>query len=284
MRYPPLMKRSRAVLWSLLLVPTGSAAGELELGVFAGQSIPTYEQTFSYDPGAFHLPTTLPGVSIVEQGTFGLTARGGLAAGASLTYFPADAFGIEARFDTVGINVDATGVRYVATVAIPPLPPFTANLDLPPGSVAVDRFTPLSLGLKLRTPGHVRFSLSVGGSYLPKAEATVTQSLAVGLSRFGPPIEVARASIRAVALPSEGQGRWGVTGAVGLQVPLGATVSFQAEGRAFRFQKQTLGWELVEPVANPALDEILRGAVERLDPVEFNPTFYQATAGFAFRF
>lgn len=268
----------------MLLVPAGVAAGELELGVFAGPSIPTYEQTFTYNPGAFHFPTTLPGVSIVEQGTFGLTARGGLAAGASLTYFPAEVFGIEARVDSVSINVDATGVRYVASVTIPPLPPFSASVDLPPGVVAVDRLTPLSFGLKLRTPGHVRLSLSVGGSYLPKAEATVTQSLAVGLGRLGPPIEVTQASIRAVALPSEGQGRWGVSGAVGLEVPLGARVSLQVEGRAFRFQKQTLSWELVEPTANPAIDDLLRAAVGRLDPVEFNPTFYQVTAGFAFRF
>ena len=55
-------------------------------------------------------------------------------------------------------------------------------------------------------------------------------------------------------------------------------------GGDFRFQKQTLGWELVEPAAIPAVDELLKDAVARLDPVEFNPTFYQATAGFAFRF
>jgi hypothetical protein len=278
------MKRSRLVLLSALLVPAGTAAGELELGVFAGPSIPTYEQTFSYNPGAFHFPTTLPGVSIVEQGTFGLTARGGLAAGGSLAYFPADAVGIEARLDTVSIDVDATGVRYVATVAFPPLPPFTASLDLPPGVVDVDRLTPLSLGLKLRTPGRVRLFLCVGGSFLPKVAATATQSLAVGLSRFSVPIDVTRASIRAMALPGEDQRRWGLTGAVGLQVPLGVKISFQAEARAFRFQKHTVEWELVEPAAVPVVDELLRDAVARLDPVEFNPTFYQVTAGFAFRF
>jgi len=280
------MRRSRAFFILALLGPVGAAGGELELGVFAGPSIPTYEQTFSYDPGAFSFPTPLPGVSISQQGSFALTAKGGLAAGASLTFFAADVVGVEARVDSVGLRVDATGVRYNVTVSnsLLPIPPFTANLDLPPGVVDVDRLTPISLGLKLRTSGRVRLIFSAGGSYLPEVGATATQSLAIGLTRFIPPIDVAQASIRATARPGEGQGRWGVTGGVGFQVPLGTKASFQVEARGFRFQKQTLGWELVEPAAIPAVDELLKDAVARLDPVEFNPTFYQATAGFAFRF
>jgi hypothetical protein len=278
------MSRLRVAFIGLLLAPAAASAGELELGVFAGRAFPTYEQTFDYNPGAFHYPIPYPGLSIAEQGAFGLTAKGGLAAGASLAFFPVDAIGIEARFDTLGINVDATGVSYVATVTLQPLPPFTASLALPPGIATVDRLTPLSFGLKLRTPGRVRLSLSVGGSHLPKVGATVTQSLAVGLSRFSPPIDVTRASVRAAALPGEGQGKWGVTAAVGLKVPLAATVSFQMEARAFRFQKQTLGWELVEPVAVPFIDDFLKNAVSQLDPVEFNPTLYQVTAGIALRF
>jgi hypothetical protein len=277
------MSRSRVVLWALL-VPAAASAGELELGVFVGRSIPTYEQTFNYDPGAFYPPTPLPGVSLTEQGSFGLTARGGLAAGGTLAFFPTDFVGIEARLDTVSIKVDATGVRYVATVTFAPLPPFTASLDLPPGVVQVDRLTPLSLGLKLQTPGRVRMFVSAGASYLPKTAATATQSLAVGLSRFSPPIEVRQASIRAAALPGEGQGRWGLTAAIGLRVPLAARISLQGEARAFRFQKQTLGWELVDTAAVPFVDDLLRDAVSRLDPVKFKPTFYQATAGLTLRF
>ena len=234
------MKRSRAFFILALLSPAGAVAGELELGVFAGPSIPTYEQTFNYNPGEFSFPTPLPGVSIAQQGSFGLTAKGGLAAGASLAFFATDAIGIEARVDTVGLRVDATGVKYDVTVSnsLLPIPPFTANLELPPGVVDVDRLTPISLGLKLRTPGRVRLVISAGGSYLPEVSATATQSLAVGLTRFIPPLDVAQASIRATARPGEGQGRWGVTGGVGLQVPLGAKASLQVEARAFRFRSR----------------------------------------------
>jgi hypothetical protein len=279
------MRGSRAVFLLVVSSPVAALAGEWELGVFAGPSFPTYEQTFAYDAGDLHAPVPLPGVSIREDGSFGLTAKGGLAAGGALAFFPTDAVGIEARVDTVGIRVDATGVHFTATVttAFPPLPSFTASIDLPPGQVDVDRLTPISLGLKLRTPGRVRLVLSAGGSYLPEVGATATQPLGVALSRYVPPFDVSQASIRAVARPGEGRGRWGGTAGVGLQVPLGDKASFQAEARAFLFEDHVLGWELVEPVTGP-FSELLRDGVARIDPVEFKPTFYQATAGFAFRF
>jgi hypothetical protein len=268
-----------------LLVPAGAVPAELELGLFAGRSLPRYDQRFNYDPGSLSAPVPLPGVVITQRGTFGLVANGGLAAGVSLAFFPADAFGFEARLDTVGLRVDATGVRYAATVTstVPALPSFTANLELPPGVVDVDSLTPYSVGLKVRSPGRVRFFLAVGGSRLPKVGVTATQALATGLSRFSPPI-AARATIRTAALPSKSQGRWGLTAGAGFQVPLGAKASLQAEARAFRFQRQALGWELVELAPSPVEIELVRDGVAALDPVDFNPTFYQATAGFVLRF
>jgi hypothetical protein len=283
-RYSRFVKSARVVLCVLLLAPAGAIAGELELGLFVGRAIPTYEQTFDYNPGAFLPPTPLPGLSLAQQGSFGLTARGGLAAGGSLAFFPADFMGIEARLDTVNIKVDATGVRYVATLSVAPLPPFTTSLDLPPGVVQVDRLTPLSLGLKLQTPRRARGFVSAGISYLPKTAATVTQSLAIGLDGFSAPISVKQARIRAAALPGDRQGRWGLTAGIGLQVPMGSRVWLEAEARAFRFRTQSVGWELVETAGVPFVDDLLENAVSRLDSVDFKPTFYQATAGLAFRF
>jgi hypothetical protein len=263
-------------------------AGDVELGVFVGRSIPTYEQSFSYDPGRFLPPTPapVPSLTVAQEGTFGLTARGGLAAGASLALYVADAVAFEARIDTVDLSVDATGVRYTATLssAVLPIPPVTATLDLPPGEVDVARLTPFSLGLKLRTPGRARFYLSAGVSYLPRLEATASQSLAVGLTRITPSIEVIEAGVRASADPAEGAGRWGVTGALGLQVRLGDNASLLAEARAFRFPERILTWELARPTDVPLVDGLLRDAIARLEPIELSPTFYQATAGIAFRF
>jgi opacity protein-like surface antigen len=268
----------------VLLVPAGAVAGEWELGVFAGRSLPSYEQTFNYNPGSFGFPIPLPGVSVIEQGSFGLTARGGLAAGASLAYFPKGAFGIEARLDTASVNVDATGVRYVATVSAAPLASFTTSVDLPPGVVSVDRLTPISLGFRLRSPGRIRAFVSAGGSFLPKIGATVTQSLAISQNDTGAPTSAPQASIETVSLPGKNRGRWGVTAGAGLQIPLAGKVSFQAEARVFRFQKQAFGWQLVGPVPPTPLGGAVTNAVAALDPVEFNPTFYQVTAGFNLRF
>jgi Outer membrane protein beta-barrel domain len=281
------MGRSRVVFVWALLVPAGAAAaGELELGVFAGRAFPTYEQTLNYNPGSFSPPIPLPGISIAQQGTFGLSAKGGLAIGASLAFFPADVFGLEARVDTVGVRGDATG-RYTATVTSAFLPSsFTASLDLPPGQVDVNRLTPVSLGLKLRTPGRVRLLVSIGGSYLPKLEATVTEPLAIQLSRFSLPIDVNKVSVVARAQPGEGGGRWGVTAGAGLQIALGRKASFQAEARVFRFRKHTLVWELGgDSTPQTSLEEeLLKSGLAALDPVEFNPTLFQATVGFALHF
>jgi hypothetical protein len=283
-RYPRLVRTSRVVPLALLLVPACASSGELELGLFAGRAIPTYEQTFDYDPGAFLPPTPLPGLSLTQQGSFGLTARGGLSAGGSLSFFPTGFVGVEARLDTVQVKVDASGVRYVATVSVPPLPPFTASLDLPPGVVDVDRFTPLSLGLKLRTPGRVRLFVSAGASYLPRAEATATQSLAIGLDGFGSPFEARQVRIRTATPPGQSPGRWGVTAGIGLRLPVGSRIGVEAEARAFRFSTQTYEWKLVEAAGVPFVDDLLRDAVSRLEAVKLEPTFYQATAGLSFRF
>ena len=259
----------------------------MELGLFGGWSIPTYEQTFTYNPGLFSAPIPLPGISIAQQGSFGVTAKGGFSIGGAVAYFPWDAVGFEARLDSVGIQAEATGVKYTATLSSALLPgsSFTASVDLPPGSVDIDRLNPISLGVKLRTHGHVRGFLSLGGSYLPKAEATLSQPLAVQLGNFRPPIEAITVNIRAEAQPGANQSRWGLTAGAGLQVALGARVSFQAEARAFRFQKHTLAWGLGDYTPQTPLEELLlKAGLASLDPVEFNPTFYQATAGVALRF
>ena len=94
---------------------------------------------------------------------------------------------------------------------------------------------------------------------------------------------VARAGIRAAPAVGETQGRWGGTAAARSELPLGARTSFQVEARAFRFEAVTLRWQLVEPAAGPFSD-LLKEGVARIDPITFEPTFYQATAGIAIRF
>jgi len=59
-----------------------------------------------------------------------------------------------------------------------------------------------------------------------------------------------------------------------------------ADGRYFHFRRQTLFWG--NPEIEPRLPVVEQTIVEeiagRLDPAEFNPTFFQLTAGLALRF
>jgi hypothetical protein len=277
----------RALLALLLLGPGAASAGDLELSVMVGPAFPTYEQTFAYDPSS--LIPAIPGVTIRQEGTFALDASGGLAAGASLAFFPTEAFGIEARFDSVGIDVEVTGAQFTAQVALPgPLPSFTTSLDLTEGQMEVDRVTPLSFGIKLRTPGSVRLTASGGLSYLPELHATARVAVGVGLPNLpGIPssLRVTTVDVAAGAEPTEGGSRWGWNAGVGLQVALGRSVSFAAEGRFFRFPEQTLTWQVADSgVLGPVEQALAQLARERLPPVEFAPTFFQATAGITLRF
>jgi len=271
----------------LALASRPLAAGELALSVMAGPAFPTYEQTFEYDPSS--LIPAVPGVTIRQQGTFALDASGGLAAGVALAFFPTDAFGFEARFDSVGIDVDVTGAQFTASVALPaPLPPFTTTLDLTEGQMEVDRVTPLSFGLKLRTPGSFRLTASGGVSYLPELHATARVAVGVGLPNLpGIPssIRVTSVEVAAGAEPGEGSSRWGWNAGLGFEVALGRSASLLAEGRFFRFPEQTLTWQVTDAGPLAPIEEALANlARERLDPVEFSPTFFQATAGITLRF
>ena len=93
-------------------------------------------------------------------------------------------------------------------------------------------------------------------------------------------------ALRAQAEPSaSGQGRLGGNGGVALGVRAGRAV-FVAEGRYFRFQKQTLQWGRAETAGVlPAIPEDLVRQIEsRLEPVVFNPAFFHASLGVAVRF
>ena len=100
-------------------------------------------------------------------------------------------------------------------------------------------------------------------------------------------VEVAEILVPAEALPDdEGDGRWGVNAGIGLQHRIGPRLQVQADGRYFRFQRQTLHWGEPEGTGalTPVQDQLVREITARLDPVRFNPTFFQATAGVALSF
>jgi hypothetical protein len=265
----------------------GAAAEGWQLTVSAGKVFPLYNQMFEYDPGTLAPP--IPGATLEQRGVFTLDARGALAFNVALARDLGRHAALEARFDTADVTVDTIGARYRLRVNLPaPLPPLSTDVDLGTGEVDLKRVRPLSLNLKLQTGDRVRLAASGGASWLPELEFVVNQTIGANLSGLGRnlSVDVARVALRAQALPSEsGQGRWGGNAGLAVEVRAGHAV-FVAEGRYFRFQKQTLQWGRPETTGVlPAVSEdVVRQIVSRLEPVVFNPAFFHASVGLALRF
>jgi hypothetical protein len=264
-----------------------AGAGErFELAGFAGYTFPFYSQTFSYDPGAVSVP--IPGVSVEQSGQFEAQASGGPAFAGGLTLWATGGLGFELRYDRADITVDTRGATYTVRVGLPaPLDPVLASLDLSQGQVDLAPVAPLSFNLKLRGGGRVRFVTSFGASRLGDLEMTVTQSIGLGVIGFDFVLgsaEIATLGLRATAVAGT-ESRWGANLGLGFQVPIGEHAAFVVEGRGFYFPRRSVEWEPVldrplTPIEQTLLDRLL----ERLEPVEFEPWWVQASFGFSVRF
>jgi hypothetical protein len=260
-----------------------------EIAVTAGKVFPFYSQAFEYDPGALSSP--IAGATIEQRGVFMLDARGALALNLAVARDLGRHVAVEARLDTADVSVNTIGAVYRVRANLPaPLPPLSTDVDLGTGTVDLQRLRPLSLNLKVQGGGRARVSASAGASYLPSFRFVVEQAIGVGLpgivgTRLA--LDIARVGLAAEALPSErGQGRWGVNGGIAVGVPVGPRLSVVAEGRYFRFQKQTLQWGRAQSAGVlPAIQEnIVRQVEAKLEPVVFNPTFFHTSLGLSVRF
>jgi hypothetical protein len=277
--------RPSGVLLTIALAPAAASAGELELTGYVGPVFPFYEQSFEFDPGT--LPGLPPGVSVEQQSIFRLDAQGGLALGAGVSWQFAPWFGLEARVDTADVSADVTGARYLIRLDLPaPLPDLTNELVLGGGSASLHRLYPVSLNFRARTPGSTNIGVSAGISYLPSFSFEIVQRATL---QPPPPLPAAQATVTlaAEALPADQeQGRFGANAGLFFQLGVGERVALVAEGRVFHFGRQTLVWGV--PRVEPELPLIGQAVVEeiagQLDPVDFNPTFFQVTAGLAVRF
>jgi len=283
------MKRTR--LWlalaGLAAAPAPAQAERVELAIHAGATIPFYEQSFRYDPGT--LVPRIPGLTIEQQGSFGLDARGALAAGASLAWHLNRVLGLEARIDTADVDVRALGARYEVRVDLPPpLPGFSTDVELGSGTVELERLRVLSLNLKLRTPGPLVLAVSGGASYLPNLSLEARQTVGLGVTGVNggrSTVDVATLVLRARAAPSSDEGRLGANAGLRIQLALSSRASLFAEGRGFVFARHTIAWERGEDrLLSPVEEALVRELEARLEPVDFNPTFFQMVAGLALRF
>jgi opacity protein-like surface antigen len=253
------VKRTLPFALLALGLPASALPASFELALYAGKALPTYDKTFTYDPGlAF---TDIPGVSVSQQGRFTLHADGGLAFGGGATVYFGGIFGIEGRIDTADVNVAVTNPTFHVSADLPaPLPDLSTDVSLAPGTVDLERLRPLSLNLKLRTSGPVRFMVSAGGSYLPAFRFALTQPLALGVTGLTPSqVNVGNLTYRAEAAPTdqEGQGRFGLNAGLGLQIAIGEHAALVAEARGFVFQKETITWSRADSRPLSAIEQAL---------------------------
>ena len=274
------MKTAAAIL---LLAASSAPAGDWEATIQAGPTFPFYEQSFEFDPGRIAPPG---GVVIDEDGVFRLDGEGGLSLGASLAFHPVPAVGLEARLDTADVDVSTDGVSYDIRANVPPFGQLRTTVVFTEGEGDLQRLRPVSLNLRLRSPGTAGVFASGGVSYLPGFRFVIRQPIEAALGD-GPLLPVGEVSLPAEALPDEeGDGRWGWNAGGGLHWQVAPRLRLVAEGRYFYFQRQTLFWGEPEGTGplNAVQRDLIRRITEELDPVRFNPTFFQATGGISITF
>jgi hypothetical protein len=276
---------SSLVVACVAAAPAG-AGDRVEIAFHAGFTFPFYSQTFTYDPGAVTVP--IPDVSVQQSGQFQLNASGGPAFAGGITFYATSGLGFEFRVDHADVTLDTQGGSYNVRVGLPaPLDPVVANLSLSQGTADVNAVSPLSFNLKLRSGGKVRLMTSFGASRLGNLELTLTQSVGLGVIGFDfaqGSAQIATLGLKASAVGETGSS-WGGNLGIGVQIPIGEHAAFLIEGRGFYFPKRTVEWQ---PVLDRPLTDIektlLDRVLQRLDPVEFEPWWVQATIGIAVRF
>lgn len=278
----------------VVLLPAAASAGNnVELAAYFGKGFPGYSQTFTYSPGPINIP--IPGVSLTQAGAFQLDGSGGFTAGAGLALYFGGIVGIEGRYDTLRLDVNASGERYDVRVTLPGVTqPVSASLDLSQSTVDVSSIKPWSLNLKLRSPGAFRIFGSAGISHTSAFEFTVQQKIGLGATSLDaviPQLNVATVVLAGALTPVGGTsgdgsgGNWGFNVGGGLQFKLGQSAFLVAEARYFFFKDQEYEWTAPPDRTLTGIEQQLFDAtLERLDTVKFKPQFFQVTAGIAFTF
>lgn len=279
------MRHSALLALALALAGRSVQAAELELTGFVGLTLPFYEQTFPIDLRPPAQP--IQGIQILQVEPLRLNAKGSYTfAGAATMYF--GALGIEGRYDSADADLTADPPVYSIRLSSP-FPSFTTNLQPAPTVVSLAALTPLSLNLKIRTSGAVRFFVSGGISYLPDFQLAVRQPLNLRFAGVGlpPGFDLGTLTAEAVSRPDtpEDDSRLGGNGGLGLQIGLGEHLALVGDARAFYFPKQVLEWRVTQTGGAVALPPALVQSIEQqLEPVRFNPAYFHLQGGLALSF
>jgi hypothetical protein len=249
----------------------------LELTVFGGQTLPTYEQRLRI--GLPSLPPA-PGLEVTGGESLVVEAQGGPSYGAALAIDLVGPLGLEARVDVAKIDLGTEGVAYRLVQSLPaPLPSLRGSMSVGAGTVSFDRYTTASLNLRLQTPGAMALFVSGGVSYLKSPRAR--GRLPVRLEVEGVPVlPGASAEIALSGDPSQPGRRLGVNAGAGARLRLGETLSLLADVRVFAFGEHEFRFEVTTQPSVPELEAL----VSALDVVRLQPTHFHGVLGLCLSF
>jgi hypothetical protein len=248
----------------------------LEVAVFSGPTIATYKQTFTFTGGSPQVQFA----RLTVKDAPSLDASGGIAFGASATFFLSDSFGLEGRLDTVDLDLQSFGGNYTLELGPPGSPVSTLPVTLGDGQTKLQRVRPLSLNLRFQSQGRVGIGLSFGVSYLPALEVSAAPTLTVTNLNASFPI-----SLTATPVNPDETRHLGLNGGITVQIKIAGGFAVVGEARGFAFRRSELKWQSKETGALSTVERaLLSGIATQLEIPQFTPGFWTARAGLAFRF
>ncbi len=265
-----------AAVLAFVFMGARSEGSGIEIAAFGGPAVPTYKQTFTLLGGSPSFG--LARLSSKTEPT--LHAEGGLAVGASATFFLTDTFGIEARVDHLNIDLKSFGGMYALETGPANAPTSSTPVSLGSGATSLQGVRPLSLNLRYQSQRRIGLGFSVGVSYLPTL--AVDGSPTVNIANINASFPI---SLIAKPVNSTDQSHLGFNGGVGLQIKVAAGLSVGGEVRGFAFRQSDLKWQSTQTGALGAVEQtLLQSLTSKLDTPVFTPGFWTARVGVALRF
>jgi hypothetical protein len=209
-----------------------------------------------------------------------LEAKGSLGYGVSATLFLSDSFGLEARLDSVDVDLQSFGGRYTLELGPPGSPTASIPVTLGDGTTDLRRVRPVSFNLRLQSQGRIGIGFSAGVSYLPSVTLDALPTVSVANLNASLPIV-----LTATPVNRDETRHLGLNGGLTLQVKVARGVSVLGEARGFAFRRSELTWQSKQTGALSAVEQALLSSIAaQLDIPSFTPGFWTARAGIAFRF
>ena len=273
---PRSNSRVAAGLVVLAALSGRAEAAGVEVAVFTGPAIATYKQTFTFTSGSPQVQLARLNVKDAPS----IDAKGGLAFGLAGTLFLSNSFGLEARIDSVDVDLQSFGGNYTPELGPPGSPISTIPVSLGDAETDLRRVRPISLNLRFQSQGRGGVGISGGLSYLSKVDLDALPTLTVANLNATFPI-----SLTATPVDPEKTRHLGFNGGLTVQIKIAGGFAIVGEARGFAFKRSELKWVSQQTGALSTVEKaLLSGIAAQLEIPQFTPGFWTARAGVALRF